>query len=95
MSIREKYGRYSLFVLIFVLGIAIFVKVVPFLGGLLGACLACGVLVVRYLMNDTFVTPDDVAKYLGVQPLAVIPEGDLGDFNAHKKRKLFERRDTK
>ena len=37
LSIREKYGRYSLFVLIFVLGIAIFVKVVPFLGGLLGA----------------------------------------------------------
>ena len=65
------------------------------LGGLLGACLACGVLMVRYLMNDTFVTPDDVAKYLGVQPLAVIPEGDLGDFNAHKKKKLFERKDTK
>ena len=65
------------------------------IGGLLGACLACGVLVVRYLMNDTFVTPDDVAKYLGVQPLAVIPEGDLGDFNAHKKKKLFERKDTK
>ena len=65
------------------------------MGGLLGACLACGVLVVRYLMNDTFVTPDDVAKYLGVQPLAVIPEGDLGDFNAHKKKKLFERKDTK
>ena len=65
------------------------------MGGLLGACLACGVLVLRYLMNDTFVTPDDVAKYLGVQPLAVIPEGDLGDFNAHKKKKLFERKDTK
>ena len=65
------------------------------LGGLLGACLACGVLVVRYLMNEPSVTPDDVAKYLGVQPLAVIPEGDLGDFNAHKKKKLFERKDTK
>ena len=65
------------------------------IGGLLGACLACGVLVVRYLMNDTFVTPDDAVKYLGVQPLAVIPEGDLGDFNAHKKKKLFERKDTK
>lgn len=48
------------------------------LGGLLGACLACGVLVIRYLMNDTFMTPDDVAKYLGVQPLAVIPEANWG-----------------
>ena len=61
------------------------------LGGLLGACLACGVLVLRYLMNDTFVTPDDVVKYLGVQPLAVIPEADLGEFNGKKQKKLFGR----
>ena len=56
------------------------------LGGLLGACLACGVLVVRYLMNDTFVTPDDIEKYFGVQPLATIPEAKLGDFNGSKKK---------
>ena len=56
------------------------------LGGLLGACLACGVLVVRYLMNDTFVTPDDVVKYLGVQPLAVIPEADLGNSTARSRK---------
>lgn len=36
-SIREKYGRYSLFVLIALLGVTIFIKIVPFLGGLLGA----------------------------------------------------------
>ena len=65
------------------------------LGGLLGACLACGVLVVRYLMNDTFVTPDDVVKYLGVQPLAVIPEADLGEFNGKKQKKLFGRKGKK
>ena len=65
------------------------------LGGLLGACLACGVLVVRYLMNDTFVTPDDVVKYLGVQPLAVIPEADLGDFNDKKRKNLFGRKGKK
>ena len=65
------------------------------LGGLLGACLACGVLVVRYLMNDTFVTPDDVVKYLGVQPLAVIPEADLGDFNDKKRKNPFGRKGKK
>lgn len=57
------------------------------LGALLGAVLCCGVLLVRYLMNDTFVTPDDIAKYFGIQPLATIPEGDLGDFNRQSRKK--------
>ena len=56
------------------------------LGALLGAVLCCGVLLVQYLMKDSFDTPDDVAKYLGVQPLATIPEVDLGSFN-HKDTK--------
>lgn len=58
------------------------------LGAMLGAAFCCSVLLVRYLMNDTFVTPDDIAKYFGIQPLATIPEGDLGDFNRQgRKRK--------
>ena len=36
-SVREKYGRYSLFVLIIGFGVAIFVELAPLLGGLLGA----------------------------------------------------------
>lgn len=47
------------------------------LGGLLGAVLCCGVLLVLYLVNDTFVTPDDILNRYGVQPLAVIPEEKL------------------
>lgn len=62
------------------------------MGGMLGAILCCGILIVRYLMNDTFVTPDDVEKYLGIQPLATIPEGDLGDFNRKESRKKEKRR---
>ena len=66
------------------------------LGGLIGAILCCGVLVLRYLMNDTFVTPDDVSRYLGVQPLAVIPEADLGEFNQeNKKGRLLKRKGAK
>lgn len=57
------------------------------LGALLGVILCCTVLLVRYLMNDTFVTPDDVARYFGIQPLATIPEGDLGDFNKSGRKK--------
>ena len=57
------------------------------LGGLAGAVLCCAVLLVRFLMNDTFVTPDDIAKYFGVQPLATIPEGDLGGFNSAGRKR--------
>lgn len=66
------------------------------LGGLVGAVLCCGVLVLRYLMNDTFVTPDDVSRYLGIQPLAVIPEANLGEFNQDdKKRRMLKRKGAK
>lgn len=61
------------------------------LGALLGAVLCCGVLLVQYLLKDDLETPDDVAKYLGVQPLATIPEVDLGSFNdkTSKKKSAF------
>ena len=63
------------------------------IGGLIGAVLMSAYLIIRHLMNDTIVTPDDAQKYLGVQPLAVIPEGNLGNFN--KKRKKSSKSDTK
>lgn len=47
----------------------------------------CGILVLIYMLNDTLVTPDDVEKYFGVQPLSTIPEGDLGAFSKKKKKK--------
>ena len=66
------------------------------LGGMAGAVLCCAILLVRFLMNDTFVTPDDIAKYFGVQPLATIPESDLGSFNsAGRKRKKKNRKNKK
>ena len=42
------------------------------LGAMLAAAACCGFLVVRYLMDDSFVTPEDISRYFGVQPLAVI-----------------------
>lgn len=57
------------------------------LGAFLGTILCCAILLIRYLMNDTFVTPDDIARYFGIQPLATIPEGDLGDFNKQSRKK--------
>lgn len=65
------------------------------LGGLAGAVLCCAILLVRFLMNDTFVTPDDIAKYFGVQPLATIPESDLGSFNSAGRKKKNKKKKHK
>lgn len=45
------------------------------IGGLLTALLYCAVIIIKHVTNDTFVTPDDINKAFGVQPLAAIPEG--------------------
>lgn len=44
------------------------------LGALLLAVLTYGVYVVRYLCNDSIRTEEDMEKYFGLMPLAVIPE---------------------
>ena len=38
MSLKEQYFKYSIIILILGLGIVIFFELIPFLGGLLGAC---------------------------------------------------------
>lgn len=55
-------------------------------GALLLCAAYCGIIFLRYLLNDTFHTPDDLEKYFGVRPLASIPEGDLGNFNSGKRK---------
>ena len=52
-------------------------------GALVIAMIYCSVLVIKFLMNDTFVTPDDISKYFGVQPLAVIPEENFKNKSRH------------
>ena len=43
------------------------------LGGILGAVLAMGIIVIIYLMNDTIQTEEDVRKYLDLNTLAALP----------------------
>ena len=57
------------------------------MGGLLGLVLCCGVLVVRYLMDDTIKTSDDVEKYLGLSTLALIPVAVEETENKKKKHR--------
>lgn len=43
------------------------------LGGLLGIILAVGIIFLRFMLDDTIKTPDDVEKYLGLHVLASLP----------------------
>lgn len=47
------------------------------MGALLGAVLYCVFLTVRYLLDDTIRTAEDMEKYFGVVPLTSIPDSDI------------------
>ena len=61
------------------------------LGGMLGAVLVAGILVVRYLLDDTIKTTEDVERYLELSVLAVIPLNE-GETDGKKKRRKAKRR---
>lgn len=54
-------------------------------GGFSGAFLCTAYVVIRFLMDDTFVTPADINKSFGVQPLASIPEHKIKGFRDDRK----------
>ena len=43
------------------------------MGGMIGVVLSAGIIVVRFLLDDTIKTPDNVERYLGMSTLASIP----------------------
>lgn len=55
------------------------------IGALAGAFLYCMYLVVKYLMDDTIHTADDMEKYFDIVPLAVIP--DVSELASEKQQK--------
>ena len=64
------------------------------LGGMLGGVLACGIVVLLFLLNDTIRTQDDVEKYLGLSTLGIIPMDDAL-VSAEKKRKKAQKNEKK
>ena len=44
------------------------------MAALIGGVLMCGIITVRYLLNDAVTTEEDVEKYLGITVLASIPK---------------------
>ena len=61
-----------------------------FIGGVLGIFLMIAVILVRFLMDDTVKTPEDVEKYLQLSTLAVIPLNE-GEEDGKKKKKNVKR----
>ena len=61
-----------------------------FIGGVIGVFLMIAIVLVRFLMDDTVKTPEDVEKYLRLSTLAVIPLNE-GETDAKKKKKKVKR----
>jgi capsular polysaccharide biosynthesis protein len=62
-----------------------------FLGAMLGAILCCAYIICRYLLDDTIHTADDMKKYFGVTPLAVIPDAEALHEGSTKNKKKGRR----
>lgn len=60
-------------------------------GLLLGGILAAGIILVKYMLDDTIKTSEDVERYLGISMLAMIPI--MENENTQKKKK--HKRDKK
>lgn len=48
------------------------------LGALLGFVIAAGIIIVRYMMNDSIHSSEDVEKYLGISTIGLIPFDGAG-----------------
>ncbi len=56
------------------------------IGAVLGMVLIVGILIVKYILDDTIKMGDDVERYLGLHMLAAIPD-EGGTDNSEKKKK--------
>ena len=58
------------------------------LGGMIGGVIACGIVVLTFLLNDTIRTQDDVEKYLGLSTLGIIPMDEAMAASEKKRKKM-------
>lgn len=56
------------------------------IGGVLGAFLCAMIVIIRFLMDDTVKTSEDIEKYLGLSTLAMIPIIGQEDKRKHRRR---------
>ena len=65
------------------------------MGALIGMILVLAFLTVRFLMDDTFKSADDIEKEFGVMPLTVIPEGKIEGLESTEDKKRRHSRSSK
>lgn len=58
-------------------------------GALVGLVLMGGIFMVRFIMDDTFKSAEDIERVFGLMPLTVIPESDSREMKSkkHKRKK--------
>jgi capsular polysaccharide biosynthesis protein len=59
------------------------------LGAVIGFVVSAGYLILRFLLNDTFETQEDIVNMFGVTPLAVIPEEEIEGLTKKETHKKF------
>ncbi len=57
------------------------------LGALIGAVVSAGIVVIRFLADDTIKTAEDIEKYLELSTLALIPDSSAQNKKGHKAGK--------
>lgn len=65
------------------------------IGALLGALLYCAYVVIRYMLDDTVHTAEDIEKYFGIVPLTSIPDISMVNENHEKRMKQREKKRKK
>ena len=65
------------------------------MGALIGAILMCGIITVKFIMNDSVTTTEDVENYLGISVLASIPERKYANKEVNDKKDLKKKRRKK
>ncbi len=63
------------------------------IGALIGALIVSAWLIIRYILDDTIKTSDDVEKYLGLSTLALIPLDANVSGNNNKKKKSKKKKE--
>lgn len=65
------------------------------LGFIIGVALTVFIIIIRFIMDDTIKSPDDIERYLGISVLATIPYQEESTVKKNKKKKKKKSKKTK
>ena len=62
------------------------------IGAFAGIILVLGIFTVRFIMDDTMSTAEDVEKAFGIMPLTSIPEGNMDSISDEKEKEIMKQK---